>query len=78
MNAEGVHTWPMREIVNGQGVKATEAGEPRGLDAPAAMDAGKKINGRKRHALVDRMDGPRTRTASGEHPEHDLLVWKWF
>jgi len=30
-----------------EGVKTTEAGGPRGYDA------GKKINGRKRHALVD-------------------------
>ena len=35
-------SWPMRESV-----KTTEAGGPRGYDA------GKKIKGRKRHALVD-------------------------
>jgi transposase len=34
-------------ITRGSGVKTTEAGGPRGYDA------GKKVNGRKRHAMVD-------------------------
>jgi hypothetical protein len=34
-------------IIDNQSVKTAEAGGPRGYDA------GKKINGRKRHALVD-------------------------
>src|SRR5476649_1430637 len=38
---------PTGAIIDSQCVKTTEAGGPRGYDA------GKKINGRKRHALVD-------------------------
>jgi transposase len=38
---------PTAAIIDSQSVKTTEAGGPRGYDA------GKKINGRKRHVLVD-------------------------
>jgi hypothetical protein len=43
----GREAGPSAAILDSQGVKTTEAGGPRGYDA------GKKINARKRQALVD-------------------------
>jgi len=45
----GRETSPSAAIIDSQSVKTTETGGPRGYDA------GKKINGRKRHIAVDTM-----------------------
>lgn len=47
--ANGRSADPSAAIIDSQSVKTTEVAEERGYDA------GKKINGRKRHALVDTM-----------------------
>jgi transposase len=46
---EGREASPSAGVIDSQSVKSTEAGGPHGYDA------GKKINGRKRHILVDTM-----------------------
>lgn len=45
--SKGKHPTPSLGIIDSQSVRTTESGGVRGLDA------GKKINGRKRHILVD-------------------------
>ncbi len=50
--ASGRQASPSAGVIDSQSVKTTEAGGPRGYDA------GKKINGRKRHLLTDTLGLP--------------------
>jgi hypothetical protein len=43
----GRELMPSETVIDSQGVRTTEAGDPNGCDP------GKKIRGRKRHAMVD-------------------------
>jgi transposase len=62
--AAGREPQPTAGIVDSQSVKTAEAGGPRGGACPRASrrldpgDAGKKINGRKRHLVVDTLGLP--------------------
>ena len=56
---------PSAAIIDSQSVKTTEAGGPRGYDA------GKKINGRKRHAMVDTDGRGLVLNPSGELQDRD-------
>ena len=57
--AGGREASPSAGVIDSQSVKTTEAGGPRGYDA------GKKINGRKRHLLTDTIGLP---VAAAVHP----------
>jgi transposase len=66
--AEGKSPAPGVVIADSQSVKTTEAGGPRGYDA------GKKINGRKRHLAVDTLGLPiKCQVTSADVQDRDAL-----
>ena len=63
--ASGRQASPSAGVIDSQSVKTTEAGGPRGYDA------GKKINGRKRHLLTDTLGLPVTAVHPADIQDRD-------
>ena len=63
---------PTTAIIDSQSVRTTEAGGPRGFDA------GKKVDGRKRHLLTDTLGLPLRLAVHAANAKGFHLLSRWW